>query len=356
MHNSVGSIVVCLIFASAAACSDSSSPAGAAGAGGTTGSGGFSGAGGNSGATVAGTGGTSAGSGGAPTQMDSGSADTAVGDGATNRDAPATGDAMSSRPPKPSAGCGKINPPTGARTIMTGGQQANFVVNLPPGYDPNKPMPLGFAFHGFGNPVCTGACVGFKNLSAVTVFPKSLQAGWEGTPEPLASNLQFFEDLVVLMKNEYCVDENRIFVAGVSSGGQFVEHLACRDGDWLWQVTPVSAFVDRGVDTGCKGTPPVLVIHGVTDKAGNYGQDVAQLYAKRNGCSANLPAGLAQARTDMMAAFNAMRAEYRCLDWDGCTANPVRYCISSQITYSGLTHGWPRVGGMLIADFQSGLK
>jgi hypothetical protein len=34
----------------------------------------------------------------------------------------------------------------------------------------------------------------------------------------------------------------------------------------------------------------------------------------------------------------------------------VRYCISSQMTYDGLTHGWPKVGGTLIADFQSTLE
>jgi polyhydroxybutyrate depolymerase len=158
------------------------------------------------------------------------------------------------------------------------------------------------------------------------------------------------------MKNEYCIDESRIFVAGVSSGGQFIEHLACRFGDSLWQVTAVSAAVVNAANMNCKGTPPVLVIHGVTDAAGNYGQGVAEMFARRNGCSATVPAGLAKAKTDMMTAFQAMRAEQVCLDWDGCTANPLRFCISSQITYSGLTHGWPRVGGMLIGDFIGMLK
>jgi hypothetical protein len=51
-----------------------------------------------------------------------------------------------------------------------------------------------------------------------------------------------------------------------------------------------------------------------------------------------------------------MQAQHVCLDWDACTANPVRYCISSQITYSGLTHGWPKVGGQLIGDFQGTIK
>jgi poly(3-hydroxybutyrate) depolymerase len=241
---------------------------------------------------------------------------------------------------------------------MTGGQSAMFNVHLPTGYNANTPVPLGFGFHGFGNGACgpnTGECQGFSMLPAVTVYMKSISAGWEQSAV-LQQNITFFTDVVALMKNEYCIDENKIFVAGVSSGGQFVEHLTCRFGDWLWQVTPVSASVVNAANMNCKGTPPILVIHGVTDAAGNYGQGVAEMFARRNGCSATVPAGLAKAKTDMMAAFNAKQAQHVCLDWDGCTANPVRFCISSQITYDGLTHGWPRIGGMLIGDFIGMLK
>ena len=114
-------------------------------------------------------------------------------------------------------------------------------------------------------------------------------------------------------------------------------------------------MVNAANNTG-KGTPPALIIHGVTDQAGNYAQGVAEMFAKRNGCSASVPAGLAKAKTDMQTAFEAKQAEHVCLDWDACTKNPVRFCISSQITYDGLTHGWPQVGGTLISDFQGTIK
>ncbi|HMJ57047.1 MAG TPA: hypothetical protein VK540_33490 [Polyangiaceae bacterium] len=323
---------------------------GTAGSGGATG--GSGGATGGAGGGTAGAGGGTAGSGGSSTPMDA-SADTSVGRDASS-DAIVISDA--GRPPKPSAGCGKMNPPTGSRTILTGGQMGAFNVALPTGYDATTPMPLGFGFHGANNPACGptgGECQGFAALRAVTAYMKSFGTNWESST--LQQNITFFDDLVVLMKNEYCVDENRIFIAGVSSGGQFVEHLACRYGDWLWQLTPVSAAVVNAANMNCKGTLPTLVIHGVTDMVGNYGQGVAEMFAKRNGCSATPPAGIAQAKTDMMAAFNAMQAQHVCLDWDGCTTNPVRYCISSQITYSGLTHGWPKVGGTLISEFQARL-
>jgi polyhydroxybutyrate depolymerase len=314
-------------------------PGGAASSGNATG-----------GALAAGTGGGGVG-GGASGGAGGVSGGTAGGGNAGN--AGSGGDVSHS--PKPSAGCGKMNPPMGARTVMTGGQTGMFNVNLPANYDATKPMPLGFGFHGFGNGACgpnQGECRGFAMLPAVTVYMKSFSDGWEQAAV-LEQNITFYQDVLALMKNEYCIDENRVFIAGVSSGGQFIEHLTCRFGDALWQTTAVSASVVGAADKNCKGTPPILVIHGVTDMAGNYGQDVAAMFAKRNGCSTTPPAGLAQAKTDLMTAFNAQQAQHVCLDWDGCTANPVRFCISSQITYDGLTHGWPQVGGTLISDFQA---
>lgn len=360
-----------LILPMAAGCSDSApaenfgaiagaagtvaSPAGGAGASGAGGvaSGGVSAGGSASGGISSGgisSGGTSSGG------ISSGGTSSGGGVGGSAAGSAGAGGGTSSTA-KPSAGCGKLNPPTGARTVTTGGQTGMFNVNLPAGYDPNEPMPLGFGFHGFGNGACgptQGECRGFAMLPAVTVYMKSISDGWE-QGAVLEQNVTFWQDVLALMKSEYCIDESRIFIAGVSSGGQFIEHLTCRFGDTLWQVTPVSASVVGAANNNCKGTPPILVIHGVTDQAGNYGQGVAEMFAKRNGCSAALPAGLAQAKTDMMTAFNAKQAEHVCLDWDACTANPVRFCISSQITYSGLTHGWPQVGGSLISEFQQSL-
>ncbi len=359
--------LVSLVFAGAsltiAACSGSSptdSSATTAGAAGTPASGGGGGtavAGAGGSASGAGGGGVTAGaSGGGGASAGAGGA--AIGGSGGMSGGGQGGSGGAGHVVKPSAGCGKLNPVKGARTIMTGGQSAMFNVNLPADYDAMKPMPLGFGFHGFGNGACgptQGECQGFAMLPAVTVYMKSISDGWEQAAV-LEQNIKYWQDVLALMKDEYCIDENRVFIAGVSSGGQFIEHLTCRFGDTLWQTTAVSAAVVGAADKNCKGTPPVLVIHGVTDKAGNFGQDTAAMFAKRNGCSATPPAGLDKAKTDLMTAFNAKKDEHVCLDYDACTANPVRFCISSQITYSGLTHGWPKIGGMLIGDFQATLK
>ena len=340
MRNAFHRIALCAVLAAAASCSSSSKGGGGAAAAALPG----------------------------PAEPPSASSDGGGGAGGSAPDSGGAGGAMlteggkgeagGDHTPVPSAGCGNANPVKGARTIKTGGMTGNYNVNVPASYNASTPMPLGFGFHGFGNPACgpmapPGECQGFAMLPAITVYMKSLQVGWEGQPQPLTENLQFYYDVLTVMKSEYCVDLARIFIAGVSSGGQFIEQIACRDGASLWQVTAVSAYVDKGADTNCMGTPPVLVTQGVTETTVDIRTPI--MFAKRNGCSATPPAGVAQAMADMKAAFMMGKADHRCLDWDGCTLNPLRYCISSQMTYGGLTHGWPAVGGMLIADFQSTL-
>jgi poly(3-hydroxybutyrate) depolymerase len=320
------------------------SPAASGGNGGTSTPSATGGAtGGTTGGTSSGSGGSSAASGGS-SGGDKPDAGTETGPG------PSAG----GRPVKPSAGCGKANPATGARTITTGGKAANYIVTLPAGYDANKPVPMGLAFHGYGlnEKTCAAGseCPGYKNLPAITVYLKSIGPGWEYPLNLLEPNIKFFEDVVTTMKAEYCVDENRIFVAGVSSGGQFVEHLACRFGDWLWTVSPIAAYVDKGTDMNCKGTPSIIVIHGITDNLEKNAHAVRDMFAKRNGCP-TVPAGMAEAEEKMKAARAATRKETACLDYEGCTNAPLRFCVFSQITYNNLTHGWPDNGGTLINEF-----
>jgi poly(3-hydroxybutyrate) depolymerase len=284
-------------------------------------------------------------------------------DAATPADGAAPDTGAPGETPRRSAGCGKANPPAGKRMIMTGSNNQSFWVALPPGYDPNKPYPLGFAFHGFGlnDKTCHDGseCPGFRTevgATAITVFPKSISAGWEYPVVYLPQNVKYVDDLIALMKSEYCVDESKIFVSGVSSGGHFTHHLACQLGDRLWAAVPIAAYLEPAARTNCKGTPPQLHIRGITDSLAK-GQDARDFQAMRNGCPTP-PAGLATMEMEVLSAFQMKTnpPKTRCLDYEGCATNPLRYCVFSQVTYNGGTHGWPDDGGKLIADFLSKLK
>src|SRR5260370_35003325 len=95
----------------------------------------------------------------------------------------------------------------------------------------------------------------------------SLTPGWEDPGAPLANNLQFYHDVLNVMKTEYCVDQARIFIAGVSSGAQFIEHIACLDGDTLGQVTAEPGSADQGGPTNFREAPRARHTHGANRTA-----------------------------------------------------------------------------------------
>jgi len=323
--------------------------------------------GGTGGPVTGGTGGqasTTGGSGGQPSGTGGSSApQTDAGPGADGNSSSAEGGGAPGGAAKPSAGCGKPNPAVGKRMITTGGKNQSYWVALPPGYDPAKPYPLGFAFHGFGldDKTCHDGseCPGFRTdvgAKAITVFPKSISAGWEYPVVYLPQNVKYVEDLIALMKAEYCVDESRIFVSGVSSGGHFTHHLSCQLGDKLWAAIPIAAYLEPAAMMNCKGFPAQIHIRGITDSL-KKGQTARDFQAMRNGCPTP-PAGMEAMEKEVLDAFTMKLKppKTRCLSYEGCTMNQLRYCVFSQVTYNGGTHGWPDDGGKLIAEFLGTLK
>jgi poly(3-hydroxybutyrate) depolymerase len=338
------------------------------GAGPATGTGGSAGTGGSptssggaGGEQASGAGGTpvtsgTGGSGGSPVTSGSGGASASNPDAGPS--APGPGGSA-----KPSAGCGKPNPAVGTRMITTQGKNQSYWVAIPPNYDPAKPYPLGFAFHGFGldDKTCHDGseCPGFRTevgQKAITVFPKSISAGWEYPVMYLGQNVKYVEDLIALMKSEYCVDENRIFVSGVSSGGHFTHHLSCQLGDKLWAAVPIAAYLEPAAMANCKGFPAQIHIRGITDSL-KKGQSARDFQAMRNGCPTP-PANMEAMEKETLDAFTAKTKPPKtmCASYEGCTQNQLRYCVFSQVTYNGGTHGWPDDGGKLIAEFLAGVK
>ena len=348
------------------------SPPGSSGTGGRSGTGGArtgsggsgSGGSGSGGQVVVGSGGTSAtggasgsGTGGrAGSGGSAGAAGSGAGSGGAAGDAtPGEGGTPPAAGAKPSPGCGKPNPPMGARTFMSPGGTVPYIVSLPPGYDASKPYPLGFALHGFGrdHEACRRSdCPNVQMVmgdKAVLIFLKSIGAGWETTTR--AQNLQMFTAILASLKTEYCVDENRVFVAGTSSGAAFTNILGCKLGDQLRVVSPVAGPADN---TNCKGNPAAIVIHGISDGVAR-GENARNLYAQRNGCSMTTTPPLAEVRTKISAARSANRGEIACATYDGCTKAPVKWCEHSFGGYDNSTHGWPPPGAQLIWDFLQAL-
>ena len=246
-------------------------------------------------------------------------------------------------------------PPTGARTFTSGGRAVPYIVSLPPDYDPNKAYPMGFALHGFGrnHEDCRRSdCPNVQTVmggKAILIFLKSVGAGWE--TDTRAQNLQAFGEILPALKKEYCVDENRVFVAGTSSGAAFTNILGCKFGDQLRVVSPVAGPADN---VACKGNPAAIVIHGISDGV-TRGENARNLYAQRNGCTMTTVPPLAEVRMKIMAARTAARGEIACAEYQGCAKAPVKWCEHSFGGYDNSTHGWPPPGAQLIWDFLAAL-
>jgi polyhydroxybutyrate depolymerase len=261
-----------------------------------------------------------------------------------------------------SAGCGKPARPAGERVVTVSGMEAPYIVALPPSYASDQPTPLVFAFHGRNrtHQDCRDMdCRGIRaeiEPRAIVVYMKSLGGtGWEGPPER-EHNVRFFEDVLGDIESAYCVDTKRVVATGTSSGASFTNVLACRHGDLLRAVVPVSGGMPE--KDGCKGRPISVVVHGVDDShvRPELGVDARDAYRARNHCSLGTSRPIEAIHQSVVAA----RESHACVEYTGCDAGlGVGWCEHSEGGYDGSTHGWPKFGGTIVGavlDFISGVR
>lgn len=260
--------------------------------------------------------------------------------------------------PMPSAGCGNARPPNGSLQMQVQGQTGEYIVSLPPDYDPQAPYPLGFAFHGRNRtgPNCMGGdCAGFQSTmsnDAVLVYMTSMGGtGWEGQGER-ELNVEFFELVLEQITSETCIDESTMFSAGTSSGAHFTNILGCRFGDRLIAISPVAGVLPEG--DGCVGRSAALVIHGYADPhvVPENGATARDFWRERNGCSTETDVPISEVH-DSVANNPETHACATYLDCD--PGLPVVWCEHSEGGYDGSTHGWPLFAGEAIWDFVQAL-
>lgn len=243
------------IVAALAGCGDSStSPTGGAGGGGSA-------AGGAGGA--ASEGGTAQG----------GAADGGSGHG---------GAAQGGAPANGSSGCGSATDyALGSTTVDDlehGGLTRSFRVHLPPGYDPNVPLPVVVMLHGgagSGEQLET-ASSGMSEIADaegfIAVYPDGTGAikTWNaGTccGSAVSSNVDdvgFIGALLDDVEASLCVDLRRVYAAGMSNGAMMTHRLACELPQHFAAFGPVA-----GADLlpACTPSEPVAMmhIHGTDD-------------------------------------------------------------------------------------------
>ncbi len=173
---------------------------------------------------------------------------------------------------KPAAGC-----PRGTYDgqIISGGQSRQYRLHIPSGYQPDKPIPLVFGFHGAG---MTGpdfeSRSGFSSLADqvgfIVVYPLGLGniSNWDTMPN--SQDVPFVRDLLDSLERRCNIDPKRVFATGFSRGGGMVNRLGCELSDRIAAIAPVSG--DYAYSGDCSPTRPVAVVafHGTLDPTFPY--------------------------------------------------------------------------------------
>jgi len=283
--------------------------------------------------------------------------------GATSGDAGAPADGGSIVPSVKSDGCGtshdyEAGTTTGQVELASGSR--TFRIHVPPGYEPNTPLPVVLMFHGGG-----GSGRQLQEASAemdpiadregfVTVYPDGTGAlrTWNGggccgaAVTQNTDDVGFVSALLDHIEASLCVDRNRVFASGMSNGAILSHRLGCELAERLAAIAPVAG---TDLTSSCRPTRPIPVMHthGTADGhvpwAGGEGcgpttdvdftsvPETLERWRARNGCS-------------MATRVTFTQGNGSCETYEGCAAGAdVILC-----SIDGGGHSWP--GGKPPAD------
>jgi polyhydroxybutyrate depolymerase len=237
----------------------------------------------------------------------------------------------------PSPGCSAGSP---TFTVPNG------QVGYPDGYDGSTPVPVMFAFHGAGGNESSlrnlwdNTPIGEKYLM---IYLKSSGSGWG-----LNADRSRVEAAYEAVTQDGCVDQNRVFAVGHSSGAQMIVQLLCDDYSDFDAVIPVASSVY------CSSWDPVPVLnfHGLDDQERcAYGlddcdgrKDIVPYYTS-NGCEdTRLPADL-----DVGSSCSG-NIDPGCVEFQGCS-EPTFFCNHNDPQYGTSNHGVPCFATAAMMDF-----
>jgi polyhydroxybutyrate depolymerase len=259
--------------------------------------------------------------------------------------------------PAPTTG----TPAATAVKVQSGGQERTYYVWLPDGYDGTEAVPVVADFHGAGGDALSYTD-GFSTMTedapergylvvagdAIAQGSDGSGIGWvssdtlvdggtiptpgETGPTTISRDAQFFRDIVDSLAETYCIDRDRLYVTGFSSGGSFSAYAGCA----LPELAAVAPLAGVNLSRPCDDAPgmPMITMHGDADQAayftgfeglddpddptlnsfhGDVTATVAR-WAERNGCD---PVPLEEPYGDAASQSEAIKKTYQnCDDGD----------------------------------------
>jgi poly(3-hydroxybutyrate) depolymerase len=224
--------------------------------------------------------------------------------------------------------------------ITAANMERRYILRVPDDYDNTKPYKLIIAWHQLdGNdvqmyandyyhlePLSGGNAIfaapnGQKNGSPCTTTGNG--DGGCGWPNPNGADVALGDAVVNELKENFCIDENRIFATGWSYGGSMSYKHACERGlggtkDGVeGYVRGIAVYSGAQLSGQCSPSVPVAYYgsHGTGDTVLGYdgGVGLAQNFANANGCDWSTP--------------ERATGNHVCTDVSGCSDGyPTKFC------------------------------
>lgn len=166
------------------------------------------------------------------------------------------------------------------RSWMVDGVKREALIHVPASAH-TQASPLLFVFHGHGGSMQSAASsFNFQTLwpEAIVVYMQGLatpahlvdptgnEAGWQAEPGDEGDrDLKFFDVVLASLRQQFSVDDARVFATGHSNGGGFTYLLWAARGDRFAAVAPSSTIIPRQSVSQLK-PKPVLHVAGEKDQ------------------------------------------------------------------------------------------
>ncbi|MEJ2483719.1 MAG: PHB depolymerase family esterase, partial [Gemmatimonadota bacterium] len=168
-------------------------------------------------------------------------------------------------------------------TMEVNGRNRTVLVVLPSGYDHENRIPVLFAYHGGGGSGQqmrdqTGLDEIADEFGFAVVYLDAYDGFWV-TPCPECDNegrepleeIEFAGDLIRSLSRSHALDPDRVYAAGFSMGGFFLNFIACHPDAPFAGIAPVAAGARRSLPGWCasflfhRRPVSVLVTNGMVD-------------------------------------------------------------------------------------------
>jgi polyhydroxybutyrate depolymerase len=234
-------------------------------------------------------------------------------------------------------------------TLVSSGQQREYLLYVPRSYDRARPTPLVISLHGAGGwPVQQMKLSRWNRLADAQGFIVVYPAGargvgprvWHVDPElGPTKDVRFISELIDTLEASYNIDPARIYANGISNGGGMSFVLSCTLSHRIAAVGMVAAAQTLRWSWCTDRRPvPMIAFHGTADPLTPYHGGTSwivsealpdmltwtKLWARRNQCGASA--------VDSVVAPDVTRLEYPACA-DGATVE--------LYTIAGGGHSWP---------------